>query len=63
MGGDRDTPMVGGGSDDEVSGSDIGDDDDPQSFVGPSDPDDPIDAGETGAEARSEQKRAAGGSS
>jgi hypothetical protein len=60
MGNDRDTPMVGGGRDDEVSGSDVGSDGDQQSYVGPHDPDDAIDAGETGAEARSEQKRTAG---
>ncbi len=57
MGSERDTPMVGGGDDDEVSGSDLGKDSDSKSFVGPSDPDDAIDAGETGAEARSEQDR------
>lgn len=49
MGSDRDTPMAGEESDGEVAGS--------KSFVGPSAPDDAIDAGETGAEARSEQKR------
>ncbi len=57
MGSDRDTPMVDGGDDDEVSGSDLGTDTDQKSFVGPSDPDDPIDAGETGAEARSRRDR------
>jgi hypothetical protein len=59
MGSDRDNPMVGGGRDDELSGSDVGSDDAPESYVGPHDPDDAIDAGETGAEARSEQKRTA----
>jgi hypothetical protein len=48
--------MVGGGRSDDLKGSDL-DTEGAASHVGPSDPDDAIDAGETGAEARSEQKR------
>jgi hypothetical protein len=49
--------MVGGGPSDDLSGSDLDDKGESQSHVGPRDPDDAIDAGETGAEARSEQQR------
>jgi hypothetical protein len=60
MGREQDSPMVGGDGDDALEGSELGDKGEPQSHVGPRDPDDAIDVGETGAEARSEQQRQSG---
>jgi hypothetical protein len=58
----EDNPMVGAGEIDDLNGSDRDTDGEQTPHVGPSAPDDAIDAGETGAEARSEQRRHTEGS-
>lgn len=54
---DRDTPMVGGTEEQELHGTDLEKSENPRAFVGEHEVDDAMDVGETGALARSEQRR------